>query len=82
MPRVTNLTNAWSSAIGPFSFDTPVQCRKGHVFLSWGASAPSTLGEGFLLAPGDIFVIPAGNSIRLAINASTDHEIVYESFTA
>ena len=82
MPRVTNLTSTWSSAIGPLAFGTPFQCRKGFVFISWAASAPSTIQEGLLMAPGDVIVVPAGNSVRLAVNDSSDHEVVYESFTA
>lgn len=82
MPRVTNLTSAWSSAIGPLAFGTPFQCRKGFVFISWAASAPASIEGGVLMAPGDVIVVPAGNSVRLAVNDSSDHEVVYESFTA
>ena len=82
MPLLTNLTPSWSVAIGPLAQATPFQCRKGHVFVSWAASEPATIQDGLLLGPGDIIVVPAGNSVRLARNASVDHEVFYESFTA
>lgn len=78
----TDLTTSWSSAIGPLAFATPFQCRKGFVFVSWAASAPATIQDGLMLGPGDVIVVPAGNSVRLARNASVDHELYYESFTA
>ena len=76
-----DLTTSWSTAIGPFTFDCPFQCRKGFVFLSYGASAPADVKNAFYMAPGDVLIVPAGSSVRLR-SETVDHEVFYEEFTA
>jgi hypothetical protein len=78
----TDLTGAWSAAIGPSTFPTPVQVRKGNVFLSWKSSAPSDVRDGFQMGAGDTIVVPAGNAFRLVSVDGAAHEVFYEPYVA
>ena len=80
MALVTNLTAAFGSDIGPVTGDTPVQCRGGYAWVNWAASAPVDVTDSHLLGPGDVIVIPNGETFRLAAANGTTPVVHYESF--
>lgn len=79
MTRV-NPTAAWSSQISTAQ-DTPVQCLAGYCKINWASVEPSSTEDGLELGPGDIFVIPAGQSFRHVASRSTSPTLFYEEFT-
>ena len=79
MALVTNLTASFGSNI-TVTAETPVQCRSGFVWVNWAASAPGDVRDSHLLGPGDVIVIPADNTFRMAAANGTAPEVQYESF--
>lgn len=79
MALVTNLTDAWGADI-PVTGNTPVQCRSGYVWVNWAASAPVEPRDSHLLGPGDVIVIPSGETFRLRAANGTTPEVHYEQF--
>ena len=79
MALITDLTAAFGSNIAVAS-DTPVQCREGFVFVNWAASAPTNPADSHVLGPGDVIVIPAGTTFRMAAANGTKPVVHYEEF--
>lgn len=79
MALVTNLTAAFGGNI-TVSSDTPVQCREGFVFVNWAASAPTDVRDSHVLGPGDVIVLPAGTTFRMAAANGTKPVVHYEAF--
>lgn len=83
MTQVTT-GSAWSAAIGPTTFDCPIQCQEGFARITWKSGAdPATVFDGFLLGPGESLVLPAGSSWK-HVNASpsdTPAVLYYLEFT-
>jgi phenylpropionate dioxygenase-like ring-hydroxylating dioxygenase large terminal subunit len=79
MALVTNLTASFGSNITTTG-DTPVQCRSGYVWVNWAPSAPSDVTDSHLLGPGDVIVIPDGNTFRMAAANGTSPVVQYQAF--
>ena len=74
-------STSWSGGISTGSFDMPVQCRAGFAVISWrSAGAPASTNDGLELGPGDIFVVPAGQTWYHVAARGTQPTLFYEGF--
>lgn len=70
-------SSAWSANIGTAT-DTPFQCQRGSVYVTWDGTA--AIGDGLKLEMGQMIVIPGGVTFRWAPADDATATVFYESF--
>ena len=73
-------SSSWSSGISTGARDMPIQCHAGYVKIAWGASAPASTDDGFELGPGDVIVLPSGQTFYHVASRETNPTLFYEGF--
>lgn len=72
-------STAWSTPVA-IATDTPFQCQRGSVRVSW--ATPASLDDGVILTAGQLIVLPAGISFVWRPLSNIECTVQYLEFGA